>query len=158
MLSISLRSSPPGCSCRTSLPLPELWLTLRPRLSSRPVTLMVMARLELMVRQMTIIPLRFPHFKFHFKVQSSWMMKLPSPFVSLQSLLPWSRTKWKSWPTSHFTSLTTLKGTTWAEIKPSTLLLLFPLTLLSLSSTLHNTFIHKTKLAPPPCSPLRCPR
>lgn len=41
----------PGCSCRTSLPVPELWVMLRQRHFLRPVTLMAMARLELMVRK-----------------------------------------------------------------------------------------------------------
>lgn len=40
----------PGCSCRTSLPLPERSVTRRPRLSSLPVTVTAMARSEWKVR------------------------------------------------------------------------------------------------------------
>lgn len=45
--------SPSGCSCRTSVPLPELWPMVRPRHFSRLVTATVTARLELMVRRQT---------------------------------------------------------------------------------------------------------
>ncbi len=95
ILNISLWSSSPGCSCRTSLPVPELWPTLRPRRFSRPVTLMVTARSELMVRKCLFSPQEELDLKFELDLdinsskdleltlRNSLSLCLPAEFAAL---------------------------------------------------------------------------
>lgn len=114
--------SPSDCSCRTSVPVPELWPMLRPRHFSRLVTATVTARSELMVRRQTGQSQRRKKNFFFFlvnvknlikTVNADWKM---SPVSPLQSLPSWLSNKWLSWPTSYFTTptFTTTRGTTWA--------------------------------------------